>query len=185
MDLLWEAARVYRKLTNKEIVVTFGNDEFIRIIFKDANFVHLAGLNKLADIAIMENSARYIFKMILKGRITWDDLNKSVFFDAQARERIKSLSRIGELLVADGRAIFPFDPAKCRARVSFKSRAIFFKEDGYDFYITFGAAQDKSGEYYYPETMFYRYDGAYIDNQNVVSIKSVEAKPYNPKKLVP
>ena len=185
MDLLREAACVYRELTNKEFIVTFDNGESIRIIFKDANFVHLAGLNKLTDIALLKNSAKYIFKIILKGRITWDDLNKSIFFDAQARERLESLVRIGELLVADGLAIFPFDKAKCRARVSFKSDVIFFKEDGYDFFITFGAAQDKSGEYRYPETIFYRYDMTYIVHQNVVSIKSIEAKPYHPKKLTP
>ena len=185
MDILKSAAIAYEKLTGKEFCITFSNGKMVRIVFKPSNFSHLAGLHKLTDLYQI-SSGRFgavaLFKLAKAGKLTVEDLNCSYYFDSSARERLESLCRISELLVMSGKAISGFDRNKCRVRVSFRADTLFFKDDGYEFFITFGAAPDKDGIYHYPETVFYRFDRAYIIGQNVVSISAVEAIPYQKEK---
>ena len=53
---------------------------------------------------------------------------------------------------------------------------LFYKDDGWSFFITFGVAADSSGTFYYPETVFYRFDEVYIRNQNIVTITNIDIK---------
>lgn len=173
-----EAARVYQKLIGKEYRIRFSNGKAVRIIFKPSNFKHLAGLHKLRDlypISSEQYGAVALYKRILSGKMTLEDLKCSVHYDSQARERLESLCRIGELLNIGEKAVHPFSLKNCRAHVSFKADTLFFKDDGLEFFITFGAAPDAKGEYHYPETVFYRFDRAYITGQNIVTIAEVEA----------
>ena len=177
LDILMSAAKTYRELANREFKIGLSNGESIRIVFRPGNFMHLAGLNKLTDLYFISSkllTPTTIFKKILKGEITWGDLNASIHFGSEAKERIECLCRIDEVFVLDGRVVFGFDRAKCCAKVKFKSDMIFFKDDGYEFFITFGAALDKSGLFHYPETVFYRYDRMYLINQKIVRIVSVD-----------
>lgn len=179
MDALKRAAQAYQELIGKEYHITFSNGKAVRIIFKPSNFPHLAGLHKLRDlyqISSGQYGAVALYKLARSGRLTLDDLKCSCYFDSQARERLESLCRICELLVVEGKAVQGFDKKKCRAQVTFKADTLFFKDDGWEFFITFGAAPDRDGEFHYPETVFYRFDRAYIIGQNVVTITNVSVK---------
>lgn len=176
MDVLKQAAQIYQGLIGKEYCITFSDGEAVRIIFKPSNFSHLAGLHKLRDlyqISSGQYGAVSLYKLVRTGRLSLDDLKCSCYFDSQALERLESLCRICELLIVEGKAVHPFDKRKCRAQVSFKADTLFFKDDGWEFFITFGAAPDVKGEYHYPETVFYRFDRAYIAGQNIVTITDV------------
>ena len=179
MDMLKRAAVAYEKLIGKEYCITFSNGKMVRIIFKPSNFSHLAGLHKLTDIYQISSgrfSAVSLFKQAKSGKLTVEDLNCSYYFDSSAKDRLESLCRISELLTLHGKAITDFDKRKCKARVSFKADTLFFKDDGHEFFITFGAAPDKDGVYHYPETIFYRFDRTYISGQNIVFISAIEIK---------
>ena len=177
MDLLYDAAATYGELTGCEHRIALSDGRELRLIFKPANFAHLAGLHKFDDLYWI-SSGKYgavqLYKMALRGKLTLEDLKKSRKYTAEARERLESLLRISELLVVNGRAVSPFDRSVCRAQVRFKSDTLFFKDDGYEFFITFGAAREKQGIYHYPETVFYRFDRAYILHQRIVTIHSIE-----------
>ena len=178
MDALKKAADVYRQLAGHEYIITFSNNESVRIIFKTSNFKHLACLHKFIDLDFIstEQRASILLKKVLTGEITATDLSCSCFFNQEERDRIESLSRIHEVLVIGGLAVYGFRRDICKARVRFKSDILFFKDDGRSFFITFGIAKDKEGTYYYPETIFYRFDRTYIENQNIVSIINIEVK---------
>ena len=179
MDVLKQAAQTYQGLIGKEYRIVFSNGKAVRIVFKPSNFPHLAGLHKLRDlyqISSGQYGAVALYKLIRSGKLTLDDLKCSCYFDSQSQERLESLCRICELLVVEGKAIHPFDKRKCWAQVSFKADTLFFKDDGWEFFITFGAAPDAKGEYHYPETVFYRFDRAYTTGQNIVNIANVEIK---------
>lgn len=180
MDYLSEAALSYNELINKEFIVTFSNNESIHFSFKKGNFFHLAGLNKLNDLQLFSGkiSPTSIYKMILDGRVTSKYLTSSRFFGSDSRDRISCISRITELLCCEGSAVYGFDKRICRAHVCFRSKIIFFKEDSYDFFITLGLAEERDNNLFYPETLFYRYDRAYIDGQNIVRIKNITATPH-------
>ena len=176
LDVLKKAAEEYRQFVGREYLITFSNGESIRLIFKAGNLKHLAGLNKLTDLDFIstEQRAQTLLNKALSGAITCDDLNYSRFFSSEAKERIESLARISEVLTHNGLAVYRFDRCICQARVSFKSDIIFFKADGHEFFITFGAAKDSTGDFYYPETIFYRFDKAYIAGQSIVSITDIK-----------
>ncbi len=185
MDLLYNAALEYKSLLNKEHIIMFSNGKSIRIIFKPSNFLHLAGLHKLTDMDYLTKfSAKRVYKMVLSKKVTMDNIKNSLFFDSHARDRIESLSRIRELLVVGGKVVYGFDRIRCRIRASFKSDIIFFKDDGYNFFITLCMAADKYGSYYYPETIFYHYDNAYLFQQNICSIENIDVVPYCTKRIL-
>lgn len=175
-DILLTAARAYQRLCRDRYRFTFSNGERIEVIFRPRNFVHLAGLRKLSDVYAFQDihSAMNIYKDILGGRITDFDLQSSIHFDTEARERIESLPLLEDLLHT-GRAVWMFNPRLCRANTKLKSKVIFYKPAGGSFFLTFGAAPD--GKTYYPETFFLRFDDAYIAGQQTVAISNVEKYP--------
>ena len=179
VDALMQAAESYQRLLGNELLLTFSNGESVRLIPKAGHFKHLAGLHKLTDLDFIyhEQRASALFTKALRGDISQADLNCSRYFNAEAKERLESLSRISEVLAIGSLAVYGFDRKICKASVRFKSSILFFKDDGHQFFITFGIAQDQAGAYYYPETIFYRFDSAYIAGQNIVSITNVEIKP--------
>ena len=176
MDELKFAATAYGDLLNKEYHIEFSNNECVRLVFKTGNFFHLAGLNYLTDLDITYQPIRptNVYKRILNGEVTWNYLTCSRFFNSDARARVSCISRIPEVLATGGQAVFGFDKNVCRARVKFRSDILFFKNDGHDFFITLGIAQDSNGFYHYPETLFYRFDSEYIRNQTKVIITAVK-----------
>lgn len=184
MDVLRQAAAAYAQLIGKEYQFTFSSGTGLRVVFKAENFKHLAGLHKLKDVywfASEQYGATRLFKMACSGQINEAQLKNSRFYDVEARQRLESLCRIAELFALDGCVIYPFDRQKCRVRVSFRSDAIFFKPEDGDYYITFGAAKDARGQYHYPETLFYRFNDAYIAGQEIATITGVQVVEYTRK----
>lgn len=164
---------VYQEICRHQYHYTLSNGEKVHIVFKPHNFVHLAGLRKLNDLNEfqLQFSASNIFKNILKGKMDIYDLQRSVHFDTEAKERIENLCRLEHLLNTK-QVVWGFDHSKAPIRTRLKSSVILFRDDGFDFYLMLGVAKD--GETYYPETFFLRFDSAYIKGQQIVSVVSME-----------
>ena len=111
---------------------------------------------------------------ILRGTTTDLHLQMSVHYDSDARDRIENLARLEALLRTD-KAIWNFDPKKSKVVTRLKSKVIFFKPDGFNFYLMLGSAPD--GETWYPETFFLRFDDQYLADQEIVSILSMKREP--------
>lgn len=174
-EYLATAARAYREICRFSYTFSFSNGETIKLVFKPQNFVHLAGLRKLNDVYEFQTvrNAINIYHDILRGNITDLHLQMSVHYDSDARERIENLARLEELLKTD-KAIWNFDPKKSKVVTRLKSKVIFFKPDGFDFYLMLGAAPN--GVTWYPETFFFRFDDQYLTDQEIVSIQSMIRK---------
>ena len=169
MDLLQTAALEYEKLTKGIYEIAFSNGVTVRVRFRPQNFRHLAGLGKFSDLfEISSNRNPYsIFDMACCGDLTIQDLQRSVHYDTDAFERIRDMPQIYRL-ITEGNAVFGFDPTKYRGVTKLKSTVIFYIEEERHFFLTLGVAEDK--DYYYPETFFNNYGGAYVKNQNIVQI---------------
>lgn len=172
-DILQKAALAYQQVCRHKYLYTLGNGAQICVVFKPQNFVHLAGLRKLNDLYEFQanRTAGNIYKEILRGKISVYDLQRSVHFDTDAKARIENLSRLDYLLQTKF-VVWGFDRSKTYVRTNLKSTVIFFRDDGFDFYLMLGVADD--GETYYPETFFLRYDAAYIRGQQIVSVEKLE-----------
>jgi len=176
-DILQMAAQKYSDICKFQYCFTLSNGEQILVVFKPQNFVHLAGLRKLNDLDEFQDKHRSIniYKRILAGEIGIYDAQRSVHYDFDARTRIENLARLDYLLNTD-RVVWDFDKDKAPLRTRLKSTVLFFRDDGFEFYLLLGVAQD--GVYYYPETFFLRYDDAYIRGQNIVYVDKLEVVPY-------
>lgn len=172
-DILHSAAEAYQRICNHQYKYTLENGEEFCVVFKPQNFVHLAGLRKLGDVHAFSNqfSANNIYKDILRGKICRCDLECSVHFDTDARERIENLSKIDSLLHTK-QVVWNFDRKITRVKTRLKSNVIFFQYEGFNFYLMLGVAND--GKTYYPETFFLRFDQAYIQGQKIIAIETLE-----------
>lgn len=169
-DILQQAAMAYKDICRHQYCYTLSNGQKVQIVFKPQHFAHLAGLRKLSDVYEFQQqsaSAVNLYKSILKGKIGIYDAQRSMHFDTEARERIENLARL-EYLLQTKQVVWGFDKRIAPLSTKLKSTVIFFRDDGYNFYLLLGAAKD--GETYYPETFFLRYDAAYIRGQNIVKV---------------
>ena len=172
-DLLQKAAKTYREICKKQYRYTLNNGQCVHIVFRPQNFVHLAGLRKLSDLYEFQPpfSAVNIYRSILRGDITMFDLQRSIHFDSDAKERVENLCRLEEVLQTK-KIVWGFDHTKTYVRTKLKSTVILFKDDGFNFFLMLGVAEE--GATYYPETFFLRYDAAYIKNQTIVEVNALE-----------
>ena len=172
-DILQKAAQAYRNICKRRYCYTFSNGQEIQVIFKPQNFAHLAGLRKLNDVHEFQAtiSAVNLYKSTLAGKTGIYDAQRSVHFDTEVRERIENLCRL-EYLLQTKQVVWGFDKRIAPVQTKLKSTVIFFRDDGYNFYLLLGAAKD--GESYYPETFFLRYDSAYIRAQNIISVTQLK-----------
>lgn len=176
-NIIQKAAMAYADVCKYHYLYTFSNGKQALVIFKPQNFVHLAGLRKLNDLTEFQpaNSAVNIYKRILRGEIDQYTLQRSIHYNSDARERIENLARLAEVLHTN-QAVYNFDPQKARVISRLKSSIIFFRDDGLNFYLMLGAAQN--GASYYPETFFLRFDTAYLQGQQIVRIDRLEKLSY-------
>lgn len=172
-DILQTAAQTYQQICKHKYRYTLSNGEQICVVFKPQNFVHLAGLRKLSDLYEFQkqNAASNIFKNILRGEITEYDLQRSVHFDINAKERVENLCRLDHLLQTK-QVVWNFDRSKATVRTSLRSKVIFFRDDNFNFYLMLGVVDD--GDTYYPETFFLRFDSAYIHGQQIVTVEKLD-----------
>lgn len=95
LDLLYQAAIEYGKLKNiiyKIVVGRKGQAYTIMLHFPEESFFHLAGLQHLTDITFPSTNKERIYKEILNGNISINDIKKSIFYDKWfIEERLENL----------------------------------------------------------------------------------------------
>ena len=178
MGILQEAAISYREICRHTYKYTFDNGHSIIVKFKPANFCHLAGLRKFDDLREFQIessrpvlSSTNIYNKALNDEFSDYYLQTSKAYTQEARDRIECLSKLPQLLQTK-QAVYDFDKKILRIRSSLKSSIILFSDEGYNFYLMLGLAEDST--YYYPETFFLRFDDAYISGQKIVGVKVLE-----------
>ena len=136
MDILLNAILEYTKLLNKDYVYTLENDTVIQIYFTPRFFHHLMGLQKLKDIPLVvkspQNSPNYIYKNIINGLITLDDIQKSKYFD-EIETRLKHFTQINRLIEFE-KIIIEFDPSLIASKI-IKADYVLFKRSNDNMYL--------------------------------------------------
>lgn len=99
MDILKQAAFAYRKLLDKEYVITVGKNNVKRsyiVQFTTNEFKHICGLHKLKDINdVYRSSSNALFHKILHGEITVGDIQKAEAF-SKIEARLKNAAYLEE-----------------------------------------------------------------------------------------
>lgn len=84
MDKLYESAKAFSVLTDIEyhlIIGRKGKAVTLHVTFEPAQFHHLAGLHKLKDLALASRNREGVFRDILQGKYTLEDIMKSDFLE--------------------------------------------------------------------------------------------------------
>ncbi len=101
-DILYDAAKEYRRLLAKEYHIVLGRRKEaydLHLKFARESFCHLIGLQHLTDIVFSSTNKERIYREILDGTITHDMIKKSVFYDEyHIYERINYLKYLEEML---------------------------------------------------------------------------------------
>lgn len=99
MDILKQAAFAYRKLLDKEYVITVGKNNVKRsyiVQFTTNEFKHICGLHKLKDMNdVYRSSSNALFHKILHSEITIGDIQKAEAF-SKIEARLKNAAYLEE-----------------------------------------------------------------------------------------
>lgn len=174
MKNIQECAKLYKTLLNKEYIFTLENDYTFSIVFKQSNFYHLTGLHKLTDIRRLfglKTSYDNIYKNILSGKINYQSIEKSIFYE-RIKNRIEYFETITDMLNKDkSKIIIDFDRNLVDGTELINTKYILYRiiSDGYA-NLTIGENQSKI----YPETFFVENSKKYISEQTLLDIKNIE-----------
>ena len=178
MDGLLQKYNDYKRLKNCRAEYVLSNEMMIDITYKEDNFIHLLGLHKLKDIQIIQMfndkdnkkvQTRYIISRIKKSRFTDAMVKSSVFYEEIA-ERYESFTYENLITLTYTDAVINFDPKRINSKI--KSDYLLFEEKENHEYNHLGIAKDPISNKRYIETFFHQSTDMYIQNQQLVKVKS-------------
>ena len=133
MDKLTKSAKAFERLLKTEYSFKAGHKNkliSLKINFMKEDFFHLVGLHKLRDIEKLNDpsfSKPKIFDAVADGAITYDELQKSVFFD-EIDSRISCFCKLEELLDKED-LIFRYYKNKVKGSGISADYLLFFDDD--------------------------------------------------------
>lgn len=178
MDGLLQKYNDYKRLKNCRAEYVLSNEMIIDFTYKEDNFIHLLGLHKLKDIQIIQMfndkdnkkvQTRYIISRIKKSRFTDAMVKSSVFYEEIA-ERYESFTYENLITLTYTDAVINFDPKRINSKI--KSDYLLFEEKENHEYNHLGIAKDPISNKRYIETFFHQSTDMYIQNQQLVKVKS-------------
>lgn len=99
MDLLLQRALDFEKITHYKYKYTMGRKGKLYIFevdFRYSDFHHLIGLQKLTDLDYLQTKRKILFKRILSGEITHDNLKNSVHYSEMC-DRFDAFDKFAKL----------------------------------------------------------------------------------------
>lgn len=176
MDALSEAAAEYAKLFNRDFIYTLATGIDIRVYFIPGFFHHLMGLQKLNDIPSLmkspRNNTNYIFRNIINGIITLDEIGKSQYFN-EIEARLKHFSQINRIIEFE-EIIVDFNPSLLISSKIVEADYVLFKRSNDNMYLNlFLKSDEKNGMAQIPLTFIPHKTDYYTYGQKVIKILSM------------
>ena len=135
MDQLLEAAKKYATLFDRDYIYTLETGTMLHVYFIPGFFHHLVGLQKLTDIPPVKkgtrNSPNYIFRNIINGAITMEDIQKSKHFN-EIENRLRHFSQINRLIEFE-KIIIDFDSSLIKTKLD--ADYVLFKRSNDNMYL--------------------------------------------------
>lgn len=178
MDLLNECINKYKTYAGYNYTLFLDCGINFTVGFQKKHFYHLIGLHKLTDIVQLRktqyNNANSIYRNIIKGKITFDDIVKSSHYE-DIRKRLEYFPDIDNVI--NSKIIIDFDYSKV-PQTTLLTQYMLFKDYGEDI-AHLGFAYDRNGkDIYYPETFIVQDNDYYIRNQETYNIVDVKIEKY-------
>jgi hypothetical protein len=172
------AAESYQKVNGKNYCITLADGYAFVLVFEQANFKHLTGVQHLKDAMYHSMAPNQFFKKVLCGAIGDADLRRSVFYEGHCRERIFDLCHMPGILHEGALCIHPFDPR--RANASLRADVLIYEEDKFCAFLTLACKHGTQTPYhgglpvYFPESFQTVYGNRYLKGQTKTRISSIK-----------
>lgn len=111
-DVLYQAALVWKTLTEYSYVLTYGYKKQLRSVnltFSMEDFPHLAGFQYLKDLTLPRYNAGKVVGKILERKINHEQISKGVQYTEMVKPRLEALVRLKDILENDFR-LFSYMP---------------------------------------------------------------------------
>lgn len=100
-NILYQAAAVWKKLTEYRYVFTYGYKKqlyTINLTFTMEDFPHLAGFQYLKDLTLPKYYPRKIVNQILNHKILYEQIIKGAQYEEMVKPRLKALIHLEDIL---------------------------------------------------------------------------------------
>jgi len=117
-SLLKNSAIAFKDLLDIEYLLEIGRRGkaiAFKVVFEIADFKHLVGIGKLADLPLHKQPASIIFKDALSGRLSDEDLMASSHFE-EISDRLESLKNL-EYYLDNNMVVFKWDKATANSTI--------------------------------------------------------------------
>ncbi len=122
-DIFIEAALTWSELTQYNYTLTYGYKAGLRkvtITFLPSHFPHLAGFQYLHDIHLPRYFPKQIMDKIIKGKLKYSTISKSINFEKLVKPRLEALIQLKTILDNDF-SLFAYTPQHYPFRTSIKA----------------------------------------------------------------
>ncbi len=133
--------------------------------FEERQFAHLIGLHKLKDLPIGQSSYRSLFQMINSGKLSYDDVRKSIYFD-EIKDRLLLISVL-EQIFDSNELIIKYKKGRTKGTIIDAEYIIINKHD--NIMLHYFLQQEKDGKYV-GVSFFGRDDDKYIRGQQTFKV---------------
>jgi len=163
MDKLKGCILAFDNLLNKEYYIKAGKKQLlleVQLFFEKPHFHHLIGLNKLRDIRQVTRNTPTLYADIMDGRITYNDICKSVFYNEIA-DRLEYFPYLEKMLDSED-VIIKHNWSMAKSSVMAKA-IIYSKID--DLYVHYFIDVAEHNSKYFGRTFFTRLDRLYLHDR--------------------
>ena len=164
-DKLQKCALAFQQLINTQYEIILGRkNQTTKIIlgFSDTEFVHLAGLHKLVDNDFFRTASRKkVFAYAVDGRISYDSLTKSEYFNF-VKERIEYFEFLESMLDSND-IIFKYNSKKNVFSLIQADYLLQSPHNSRDVYIFF--ARTENSDFHFCRSFFPKGDKDYTVGQ--------------------
>lgn len=159
----------FEKLMKYEYEIVAGSKKTLItmiLFFSKEHFMHLIGLHKLTDLQIQRYSKEKLYDMIMNDELTYDYIEKSVFF-SEIKERIDFFPMLEKALDSN-ELMIKYKKGFAKGTLIAATYIIVYEHEGVILHY-FVDEEEDTGRYY-GKSFFGRTDNKFLKNQQTFKV---------------
>lgn len=169
MDALKRSVMAFETLLKYEYRIVAGSKKTLLemvLFFAKGHFMHLIGLHKLTDLQLQRYSKEKLYDMIMNDEITYEYLQKSIFF-SEVKDRIE-LFPLLEIALDSNEVMIKYRKGFARGTLISATYIIVYEHEGVN--LHYFVDEDADTGKYFGKSFFGRTDDKFLRNQQTFKV---------------